>query len=64
MINRFNPLTVLSSTIGGTAVFTGLLEKLIRMDGTVEQAAEKLDEGIDFLDPLPGKRYLLRTRPQ
>ncbi len=61
LINRFLPLTVLASTTGGDAIFTGLLGNLISTEGTTEDVAQSLGEGTRFIDPKLGLRYQLRT---
>ena len=61
LIERFQPLTILASTTGGDATFTGFLGKLMRVEGSTEEAAQRLDQETTLIDPLPGKRYLLKT---
>tara|TARA_Y100001968_G_scaffold301689_1_gene314217 strand:- start:17267 stop:18019 length:753 start_codon:yes stop_codon:yes gene_type:complete len=61
LIDRFKPLTVLSSTTGGEAMFTGLLNKFIRVEGSYEEARSIIDNGIKFIEPEVGKPYKLKT---
>ena len=61
LIKRFQPLSILSSTTGGDATFTGFLGGLMRMEGSVEQAAQSLEEDMVLIEPNPEKNYVLRT---
>ncbi len=61
IIQRLNPLTILASTTGGNAEFSGLLGKLMKMEGSTEEAANSLDQSRDIIDPVPGLKYLLKT---
>ena len=61
LVRRFRPLNVLASTTGGEAKFTGLLGKLMQMEGTTEDAAQSLKNEAILIDPHPGKKYLLQT---
>ncbi len=57
LINRFHPRTILASTIGGDAKFTGLISGYIRMDGSIVEANQIISEGTLLVDPMPGRRY-------
>ena len=61
IMHRFDPLTILASTTGGDATFTGILGKLMTIEGSVEEAANNIDEGKDLINPIPGEKYLLKT---
>ncbi|WP_320667058.1 MBL fold metallo-hydrolase [Prochlorococcus sp. MIT 1307] len=61
LIDRFQPLSVLASTTGGNAKFTGLLSSLMKMEGSTEEAAKSLDKKTLLIDPIPEKKYLLKT---
>ncbi|MCT0200464.1 MBL fold metallo-hydrolase [Synechococcus sp. CS-1325] len=75
LLERFQPRTVLASTAGGTAEFSGLLTRLLWQKGSV-QAAEAVvnahqpagslrpaesGHGCLLIDPVPGRRYALAT---
>ncbi len=60
LVEKFNPLTVLSSTTGGSAVFSGLLSKLIKSDSN--SIEDSLLTKINFIDSIEGCRYELRSR--
>ena len=61
LISRFHPLTVLASTTGGDATFTGLLGKLMRMEGSVEEAKKSINKETQLLNPETGIPYELKT---
>ncbi len=60
IINKFEPYTILASTTGGDAVFTGLVNRLMVVDGSTLEAANKFPE-IFLIDPIPGHPYSLIT---
>ena len=62
LIEMFTPLTLLASTTGGDAVFSGFINNLISIDGTIHEAAEHLGNKLVFIDPIPGHCYNLKTR--
>ncbi len=59
LIELFNPDVVLASTTGGDASFTGALNRLISVDGSVEEASEFLHGKCEFIDPVIEKAYEL-----
>jgi len=61
IIQRLNPLTILASTTGGNAKFTGLLGRLMKMEGSIEEAANSLGNDRDLINPIPGLKYTLKT---
>jgi len=61
LINRFNPLTILASTTGGDAMFTGILSNLMKMEGSSEEASISINKSIMFIDPKQGNKYQLKT---
>jgi hypothetical protein len=77
LLARFRPLSVLASTAGGEAAYTGLLTKVLWQDGTAAAAAAVVEtQPVDgqapqgerkqtcrFIDPEPGVRYRLATIP-
>ncbi len=62
LINRLNPLTVLCSTAGGNASYSGLIQSLIQTDGSPTEILETFSEKTFFIDPVPETPYALRTR--
>ena len=61
IIKRLKPLTILASTTGGNAKFSGLLGNLMKMEGSTEKAADSLDKERELIDPVPGVKYTLKT---
>tara|TARA_B100000700_G_C14834399_1_gene756102 strand:- start:41 stop:790 length:750 start_codon:yes stop_codon:yes gene_type:complete len=61
LIKRFKPLTILSSTTGGEADFSGILDRIIAIDGDLKEASKYLDKKTKFIEPLVGHRYNLET---
>lgn len=59
LVERFQPKTVLASTAGGDIRFNGALSGVMQMQGSPQGTGEKLPEGINWIDPVPGKRLLL-----
>ena len=76
LLERFRPLTVLASTAGGEASFSGLLPRLLWQKGSAAEAeavvnshgrarpiAEADAGACRFIDPVPGFRYALAQQP-
>ncbi len=61
LINFFEPKIVLASTTGGDATFSGLLNTLIKQEGSIEEIQKIINEQTKLLDPQPGKTYQLNT---
>ena len=59
LIENLQPKSVLASTTGGDAVFTGLINKLITVDGSIKDAANSLNEKTLLIEPELGKTYAL-----
>ena len=59
LLEVFNPRTVLSTTTGGDAVFSGLLNNLISVDGSFEEASKIISRQAKFINPVPGITYKL-----
>ena len=57
LIKLFNPKTVLSSTTGGDIKFTGILNNLIKVDGTVEDTSLFTGTSTSLINPDPFKEY-------
>ena len=62
LIKCFQPITVLASTTGGDAKFTGLLGNLMKVEGSTQEAAVYFKKERTIIDPIAGKTYLLPTR--
>ena len=62
LIKRFNPLNILASTTGGDAQFKGLLNSLIKTNGSTKCAADLIGRKRTFIDPMPGIAYNLKKR--
>jgi L-ascorbate metabolism protein UlaG (beta-lactamase superfamily) len=69
LLPRLRPATVLASTTGGAVRFTGLLPALLRQRGAMAEAdavvaahAAATGDSCRFIDPEPGRRYLLEAR--
>ncbi len=59
LIERFNPKVILASTTGGEATFTGVLNRLISVNGSIEEACESIKGKCEFINPLVAKNYKL-----
>ncbi|WP_269605714.1 MBL fold metallo-hydrolase [Prochlorococcus marinus] len=57
LIKLFNPTTILASTTGGDITFTGLINNLIKVDGSVEDMSLLKDSSTNFINPEPLKEY-------
>ena len=57
LIKLFNPKTILASTTGGDISFTGILNNLIKVDGSVEDISWLDDTSTKFINPEPLKKY-------
>ena len=58
LIKLFNPSTVLASTTGGNITFTGLINNLIRVDGSFYENNLFKDINTNFISPKPLKEYI------
>jgi len=61
LLKLFNPLTVLASTTGGDATFTGFLNRFMSLEGSPEQTKEMYGKEIVFINPDLGSSYKLKT---
>ncbi len=59
LIQNFNPKTLIASTTGGDATFTGLLNKIISVQGSNVETNLKLKDKVRFIDPVVGKPYFI-----
>ena len=57
LLKLFNPTTVLASTTGGDITFTGLINNLIKVDGSVEDKSLLKDSSASLINPEPLKEY-------
>ncbi len=62
IINRFKPLKIFASTIGGDAEFKGLLPKFIRTKGSYKEARQIIGNQSDFIEPIPFYTYEIHGR--
>ena len=62
IINLFNPTTVLVSTTGGDINFTGIINKLIKVDGSIEDIKLIKHKETEFINPIPLKKYVFNKR--
>ena len=60
LIKLFNPTTVLASTTGGDIKFTGIINNLIKVDGSVEDVSLFKDTCTSLINPKPFKEYKIR----
>ena len=59
LIKLFNPSTVLASTTGGDIKFTGMINKLIKVDGSIEDIRLYSDSFTTIINPIPLKQYMI-----
>ena len=57
LLKLFNPTTVLASTTGGDITFTGLINNLIKVDGSVEDKTLLKNSSASLINPEPLKEY-------
>ena len=58
LLKLFNPSTVLASTTGGDITFTGIINNLIKVDGSVDDISLFKDISTNLINPIPLKRYI------
>ena len=58
LLELFNPSTVLASTTGGDITFTGIINKLIKVDGDVEDINLFKNINTNLINPIPLKQYI------
>tara|TARA_B100000965_G_scaffold384369_1_gene384521 strand:+ start:1171 stop:1911 length:741 start_codon:yes stop_codon:yes gene_type:complete len=58
ILNLFKPSTVLASTTGGDITFSGLINNLIKVDGSNEDDSLFKDISTNFINPEPLKSYV------
>ena len=57
LLELFKPSTVLASTTGGDITFTGVINNLIKVDGSVEDIRLITDNRTKLINPEPLKEY-------
>ena len=57
LLKLFNPNTILASTTGGDITFTGLINNLIKVDGSVDDNSLFKDTSTSLINPEPFKEY-------
>jgi len=60
LLKLFNPSTVLASTTGGDIHFSGIINKLIKIDGSIEDNQLFSNTDTNFINPIPLKTYLFK----
>ncbi len=63
LIKTFSPKNILASTTGGDIRFKGMLNKLIRQNGTPKEAHDLIRSNINLINPDPGVTYKLDRHP-
>ena len=57
LLELFNPSTVMASTTGGDISFTGIINNLIKVDGSVEDINLIKNTSTELINPEPLKEY-------
>ncbi len=57
LIKIFNPSTVMASTTGGDITFSGIINKLIKVDGSTEDIEFSNNSTSKLINPVPFKQY-------
>ena len=57
LLKLFNPSTIMASTTGGEIIFTGIINNLIKVDGSVENVNLIGNYDTDYINPEPLKEY-------
>jgi len=60
LLKIFNPSTILASTTGGDITFTGIINSLIKVDGSVEDISLFKDTSTSLINPEPFKEYIIK----
>ena len=59
LLKLFKPKTILASTTGGDIKFTGIINKLIKIDGSVDDNSVLKDTFTNLINPKPFKEYII-----
>ncbi len=62
LLKLFNPSTILASTTGGDITFTGIINNLIKVDGSVEDISWLKSNSTKFINPEPLKEYKFKCK--
>ena len=57
LLKLFNPTTILASTTGGDITFTGVINNLIKVDGTVDDISLFKDKSTKLINPKQLREY-------
>ena len=57
LLKLFNPTTIFASTTGGDITFTGIINSLIEVDGSVDDISLFKDTSTKLINPEPLKEY-------
>ncbi len=57
LLKIFKPKTILASTTGGEITFTGIINNLIKVDGSIQDISLLKDDSTNFINPEPLKEY-------
>ena len=57
LLSLFNPSTIMASTTGGEIKFTGIINNLIKVDGSVEDVNLLENNNTIYINPEPLKEY-------
>ncbi|WP_269622714.1 MBL fold metallo-hydrolase [Prochlorococcus marinus] len=60
LLKTFTPHTIFASTTGGDATFTGILNNLISVNGTYEEASKVINGDSIFINPVLDKLYEIK----
>ena len=60
LIKLFNPTTVLASSTGGDINFSGILNNLIKVDGSIDDINMFNTISTNLINPIPLKEYVLK----
>ncbi len=62
LLKLFNPKAILASTTGGDITFTGMINNLIKVDGSVEDISWLKSNSTKFINPEPLKEYKFKCK--
>ncbi len=57
LLRLFNPSTIMASTTGGEIKFTGIINNLIKVDGSVDDVNLLKGSNTNYINPEPLKKY-------
>ena len=57
LLELFNPSTILASTTGGDITFTGMINNLIKVDGSADDNSVFKDKETNLINPKPFQKY-------